>query len=135
MRRTLLLTSVLPFISAFLGGILAFSLVIPSAATAQSGQAQEVWASAFTLVGPDGTVLARLEPGAGNNGRLQLFDSTGALRVGLAGQGALNVYDTDGTTQRFRVGYVPFVDAMGRPPINGVWLDPEGSISVLPPAP
>src|SRR5215210_3919603 len=62
MWRTILLAGVLPFGSAFLGGALAFSLVAAPQATAQSSQPQEVRASAFTLVGPDGTVLAQLAP-------------------------------------------------------------------------
>ncbi len=38
MQRTILLAGVLPFVSAFLGGVLAFSLMAPSSATAnQSG--------------------------------------------------------------------------------------------------
>ena len=36
MRRTVLLAGILPFVSAFLGGVLAFSLVVPAPATAQS---------------------------------------------------------------------------------------------------
>jgi hypothetical protein len=60
MRRLILLAGVLPSVSAFLGGVLAFSLVAPEPATAQSSQVQEVRASAFTLVGPEGTVLASL---------------------------------------------------------------------------
>jgi hypothetical protein len=106
-------------------------LAAPSA-TAQPSQPQEVRAARFVLVGPDGTELATLEPGRDGNGRLQLFDAAGTLRVGLAAQGALNIFDTDGTTQRFRAGYVPYADAFGRPPINGVWLDANGSVSIVP---
>ena len=58
-------------------GTVAGNLVAPSSATAQSGQAQEVRASAFTLVGPDGTVLATLAPSSTANGSLTLYD-TGA---------------------------------------------------------
>src|SRR6266581_156695 len=83
MRRTVLLAGILPFVSAFLGGVLAFSLVVPSPATAQSSQLQEVRASAFTLVAPDGTVLATLAPGgAGNGGNLRLY-AAGADRLSL----------------------------------------------------
>src|SRR5215216_1308433 len=80
MRRTLLLSAVVPFVSAFLGGALAFSLVVAPQATAQSSQPQEVRASAFTLVGPDGTVLARLAPGPGGGSRLSLGDAAGTGR-------------------------------------------------------
>ena len=110
-------------------------LLLPPPATAQSDQVQEVRAARFVLVAADGTVLATLEPGGDGNGRLQLFDKAGTLRVGLAGGGALNIADTDGVTQRFRAGYVPYVDSAGRPPINGMWLDPGGSISIVPASP
>ena len=108
--------------------------VTPPSVTAQSTQPDEIRASRFVVVGPDGTELARLEPGGGaGGGRLQLFDVTGTLRAGLTGQGALNILDQDGTTQRFRAGFVPYADTQGRPPINGVWLDAEGgSVGIVP---
>jgi hypothetical protein len=109
-------------------------LLLPPPALAQPDQAQEVRAARFVLVAADGTELAKLEPGGDGNGRLQLFDKAGTLRVGLAGGGALNINDTDGVTQRFRAGYVPYVDSAGRPPINGMWLDADGSISIVSPA-
>lgn len=111
--------------------VLVQHLGASAAATAPPGQLPEVRASTFVLVGPGGTELARLEPGHDGNARLQMFDASGTLRLGLAAQGALNVFDTDGTTQRFRAGYVPYVDGIGRPPINGVWLDADGSVSVV----
>jgi hypothetical protein len=107
-------------------------LLLPPPAAAQATQVEEVRAARIVLVAADGTVLAKLEPGGDGNGRLQLFDKTGTLRVGLAGGGALNINDTDGVTQRFRAGYVPYVDSAGRPPINGMWLDAGGSISTVP---
>ncbi len=134
MWRTILLASVLPFVSAFLGGALAFSLVAAPQATAQSSQLQEVRASAFTLVGPDGTVLAQLarHPTSGN-GRLSVRDAAGTERVTLAGGGILNVWDQDGTTVVFRAGrsYNPVGAATGLPPVNGVELGPGGSIRML----
>src|SRR5687768_9614761 len=75
-------------------------LLLPPPAIAQSDQLQEVRAARFVLVAADGTVLARLEPGGDGNGRLQLFDKAGTVRVGLAGGGALNINDPDGVTQR-----------------------------------
>ena len=115
-----------------LATLTAQHLLLPPLVIAQPDQPQEVRATRFVLVAADGTVLARLEPGGDGNGRLQLFDKTGTLRVGLAGGGALNINDTDGVTQRFRAGYVPYVDSAGRPPINGMWLDADGSIGVAP---
>ena len=131
MRRTILLASVLPFVSAFLGGALALSLVAAPQATAQSSQLQEVRASAFTLVGPDGTVLARLAPGPSGGGRLAVSDAAGTDRVTLTA-GILNVWDQDGTTVVFRAGRSYDVGAAsGLPPTNGVELGPGGSIRML----
>ncbi len=102
-------------------------------ATAQSSQPQEVRASAFTLVGPDGTVLAQLSRGPGTSGRLALSDGAGTERVTLQGGGTLSVWDQDGTTVVFRAGrsYNPVGAATGLPPINGVELGPGGSIRML----
>ena len=131
MRRTILLAGVLPFVSAFLGGVLAFSLVAAPQATAQSGQAQEVRASAFTLVGPDGTVLARLGAGGAGSGNLSLYDTAGTTRVAIAG-GFVSVWDGDGNLA-LRAGRTSGVG--GQPPLNGVQLGPNGSISMIPPLP
>ena len=135
MRRTILLAGVLPFVSAFLGGVLAFSLVVAPGATAQSSEAQEVRASAFTLVGPDGTVLASLRRGATSGGNLSLYDTAGTRRLSVVGSGSVNVYDQDGTTLVFRAGRNFEVGAAGNPLVNGVLLDPDGSISMIPPSP
>ena len=138
MRRTILLSAVVsPFVSAFLGGALAFSLVVAPQAAAQSSQLQEVRASAFTLVGPDGTVLASLAPAAAGPGRLVLHDAAGTQRLILSGAGAVNAYDQDGTTVVFRAGrtYNPVGAATGLPPLNGVELGPGGSVSTIPPLP
>ena len=135
MRRTILLSAVVPFVSAFLGGALAFSVVVAPQATAQANQPQEVRASAFTLVGDDGTVLAQLAPGGGG-ARLALRDAAGTDRVTLVSLGILNVWDQDGTTAVFRAGRSYTVArTSGLPPLNGVELGPGGSISTIPPMP
>jgi hypothetical protein len=139
MRRTILVAGVLPFVSAFLGGALAFSLVAAPVTTAQSGQPQEVRASEFTLVGPDGTVLARLSQSFTGAGFLRLFDAAGNRRVLIAGDGTYEVYDTDETTLLFRAGRLfpreNLTPPPGRtllPPLNGVELGPGGSVSMVP---
>ena len=134
MRRTIVLAGVLPFVSAFLGGVLALSLIAPSSATAQSGQLQEVRATAFTLVGQDGTVLARLAPGNLGFGNLALFDTAGTQRLQLQGNGRMGVNDADGTLV-FQAGRSFEASGTGRPPVNGVELGPGGSVSMLPPLP
>jgi hypothetical protein len=138
MRRTILLAGVLPFVSAFLGGVLAFSLVVVPQATAQSNQPQEVRASAFTLVGADGTVLAQLAPTDGGAGRLLLRDAAGTQRVTLVSSGILNVWDQDGATVVFRASRsYPGTGggASGLGQLNGVEIGPGGSISTIPPLP
>jgi hypothetical protein len=134
MRRTILLGGVLPFVSAFLGAALAFSLVAAPPATAQSSEAQEVRASAFTLVGPDGTVVGRLAPSAGGNGLLTLYDGAGTRRLRMTGTGEVVAYDQDGNTPVFRAGRT-FEVLGARPPLNGVLLGPDGSISMISPSP
>ena len=132
MRRTILLASVLPFVSTFLGGVLAFSLVAARPATAQSSEPQEVRASAFTLVGPDGTILASLAPSSSGHGLLQLYDAAGTRHLGMVGAGAVQAFDGDGTTVVFRAGRTFEILSDGRPPLNGVELGPGGSVSMLP---
>ena len=131
MWRTILLASVLPFVSAFLGGALAFSLMAAPQATAQSSQLQEVRASAFTLVGPDGTVLAQLGSGGQGGGSLTLNDAEGTRRQFLGGGGAMFAYDQDGSTIVFRAGRAFMTPPGGLPPVNGVELGPGGSIRML----
>jgi hypothetical protein len=131
MRRAVILCGTMSFVMAFLGGIVAFSLVAPSLATAQSTQLEEVRASAFVLVGTDGTVIGRFGPGAAGNGNLVLLDTDGRPRWTIGGGGALSVYDPEGTI-RFRAGYQPALGPGGAPLVNGVLLGPEGSVSILP---
>lgn len=95
MGRTILVAGILPFISAFLDGGLAFGLVAAPQATAQSSEAQEVRASAFIVVGPDGAVLARLGAGGAGSGNLSLYDAAGTTRVAVAG-GFVSIWDGDG---------------------------------------
>jgi hypothetical protein len=140
MRRTIILGSILPIISAFIGAALAIGLLVPPQATAESAQAQEVRASAFTLVGSDGTVLARLRPGETVSGErelgvLTLYSATGARRMVVAGAGTVNVYEPDGTTLAFRAGRNFGAAPDGAPPVNGVLLGSGGSISTISTAP
>jgi hypothetical protein len=140
MRRTILLATVLPFVSAFLGGFLAFSLAAAPQATAQSSELQEVRASAFTLVGADGTVLARLAPaqtqtGGRELGALIMYGATGTRRLTVTGAGTVNAYEGDGTTLVFRAGRSIGAAPEGVPSVNGVLLGPDGSIGMLPPSP
>jgi hypothetical protein len=126
---------VLPFVSAFLGGALAFGLLVPSLATAQSAQAQEVRASAFTLMSPDGTVLASLAPSGTGAGFVRLFDAAGARRLLVSSTGTLDVYDVDETTVLFRAGRTFAVGPNRLPPLNGVELGPVGTIGEIPALP
>lgn len=112
--------------------ILVMRAVSPQQAHAQQGQAGDVRATSFTLVGQDGTVLARLQTGGQGNGELRLYDATGNLRAELAGAGFLIIRDPDGLTPRFRAGFTTTTSRdLGLPPFNGVQLDPNGTIGVL----
>jgi hypothetical protein len=136
MRRAILLCGATSFIMAFLGGLLAVSLVAAPHATAQSSQPQEVRASAFTLVGADGTVIAQLAPTESGLGRLMLRDAAGTQRVTLVANGILNIWDPDGTTVVFRAGRSYTVGGnSGLPPTNGVELGPGGIIGTIPSLP
>src|SRR5438105_1748205 len=81
MRRSILLTGVLPFVTAFLGAALAIGLLIPPLVAAQPGQLQ---APAYVLVGPDGADAGALESNTNPQGQpissLRL-NQNGALRV------------------------------------------------------
>jgi hypothetical protein len=79
MRRTVLLAGVLPFISAFLGALLAINLA-PRPAEAQDAHLR---AEQLTLVGDNGADRIRLESGPGIATRLQLLDANGSRRVTL----------------------------------------------------
>ena len=114
MRRTILLAGALPFISAFAGGVLALSAVVPNLVEAQEARlrAESVtvvgagtdrirlatkWdgqASDFTLLAPDGT--ERLIIGAGG---IAVHDPAGS---------GINVTAEDGTqVARFGTGHGP----------------------------
>lgn len=80
--------------------VVAMHLLEPRQAHAQSTQG-DVRASSFTLVGPDGTVLATLAPGAQGNGHLTLFNATGVRTVSVEGGSAeggagVALYDAEG---------------------------------------
>jgi hypothetical protein len=130
MRRVVILCGTASFIMAFLGGVLAISLLSPSSVTAQS-QPQEVRASAFLLVGPDGTVVGRWASGGGGGGNLGLSGPDGTLRLQLSANGQIASYGPDGTTVTFRAGRVT-EEYTGAVPVNGVLLGPDGSIGMLP---
>jgi hypothetical protein len=134
MKRAIVLCGSASFVMAFLGGMLAFHLAGPPGAAAQSDQLEELRASAFVVVAPDGTVLGRLGPGAAGNGGLSLSDTAGRQRWNIGAGGALSVYDLDGTI-RFRAGYQPELGPGGAALVNGVLLGPGGSVSALPTLP
>ena len=57
MQRTIVLASVLSFVSAFLGGVLGFTLVVPTLADAQAAASRS---AGYVLVASDGSERARL---------------------------------------------------------------------------
>jgi hypothetical protein len=117
-RRTLIQAAAVAGIVALT--VLAMRLFAPGQTHAQAAQQGEVRATAFVLVGADGTVLARLAPGSAGNAVLTLMDSTGKPRAymagggfaGMPGGGQMGVLDNDGKP-RAQLFYVPNVDSGG----------------------
>jgi hypothetical protein len=137
MRRTILLAGVLPFISAFLGGVLAFGLVVPSMATAQSTVQQEVRANSFVLVNDSGAVVTRLGINPVGTGTLSFLRGNGTTSATLS-QIGLAMWGGSGDTIIMRVGRCtgagvsPTGCPGGLPPFEGVQLGPDASVGTLP---
>src|SRR5437763_15198682 len=129
LQRSVLLVVVVA--NSFLTTLLVERLATPTPVAAQGGQPQVIRATAFELVGPGDSVLARLSPGGSGNGNLSLFDTAGNRRAAMAGNGTFFVFDEDGTTLRFEAGYSQTAGASGTPPVNGVALAPDGTVGVL----
>jgi len=93
MRRTLLLAGLLPFVSGFLGSVLAFALVVPGMVGAQEAR---VRAETVTIVGA-GTDRVRLATKwDGEASDLSMLEPDGTPRL-VIGAGGLNVRDPDGS--------------------------------------
>src|SRR5581483_8391178 len=103
MRRAVILCGAVSFIMAFLGGALAISFMTPASASAQAGQAQEVRASAFVLVGDDGQVYGRLGRSPGGVPNLQITSTTGHTAI-VIGPGGFTQYDPPTGEVIFRAG-------------------------------
>ena len=83
--------SVLGIVSvSVLATLVVQHLLTPPPIAAQPAGVQEVRASAFVLVGADGTVLGRLGQGGLGNGNLTLYNAAGQQRAVLAGAGGLS---------------------------------------------
>src|SRR4051812_24686568 len=126
MTRSVVLASVVSSLVSAVAVLLVQQVISPSTTTAQSGQLQEVRASSFVLVGPDGTVLGRLGVGAAGKGRFSLYDTAGNQRMVVAGAGTFNAFDAEGVTLRFRAGHDGEVGPAGPPPFSGILLAPQG---------
>jgi hypothetical protein len=70
-------------------------VVAPPPANARSFQA--VTQPEFIVSGGTGTI-ARLGPGPLGNGNLRLWDTSGNLRVEIAGDGTAHIWDASGNT-------------------------------------
>jgi hypothetical protein len=93
-RRTLVKAAMVVGIVALT--VLAMRVFGPRQTAAQPAQEGDVRATSFTLVGADGTVLAKLAPSSAGNGILTLFDTAGRPRAAINGNGAMAVLDTNG---------------------------------------
>ena len=111
MRRTLLLSVVLPLLMGFLGTILAHSLALPGFVAAQDAR---IRAERVTVVGDNGAERIDLVNGPGVNSAVQVNDANGMRRAGFNTGGLLagndpdgsgfNVWAADGTTPMVRLG-------------------------------
>ena len=114
MRRTILLAGVVSFITAFLGGSLAFALVVPGIVDAQEAR---IRAEALTVVGA-GTDRVRLGTKwdglasdltmLGPDGTERLVIGAGGIAVNDSAGSGINVVAEDGTqVARFGTGHGP----------------------------
>jgi hypothetical protein len=94
LRRALL--KVIPVVGIVAVTVLAMRVFGPRQTAAQPAQQGDVRATSFTLVGTDGTVLAKLGPGPTGNGNLTVFDAAGRPRAQIGGSGTVSALDTDG---------------------------------------
>jgi hypothetical protein len=111
MRRTLLVSVVLPLLMGCLGTVLAQSLTRPGLVDAQDTHLR---AEQVTVVGDNGAERIDLANGPGLNSAVQVNDSNGVRRAGFNNGGLLagndpdgsgfNVWAADGTTPLVRLG-------------------------------
>src|SRR5690242_19873064 len=85
MRRTILLAGILPFVSAFLGGVLAFSLTVPTMVEAQQARMQ---AESVSVVGGNGLEQVVLQSYPTGGGTVQILSAEGKARVQAGTGGA-----------------------------------------------
>jgi hypothetical protein len=101
MRRAILLAGVLSIVSAFIGGLLTYSLVAPPLVAAQAGQQL------------NGTWLQTLDPpGAGGGNALVTFSSDGTVIISTAN--TLTLQAADGVHRLTSVGHGNWVRISGR---------------------
>jgi len=80
MRRAVILCGTASFVMAFLGGILAFSLVAPSLVAAQENR---IRADSFTVQDASGADRVRMQQGPGELATVQIVGLNGQNRLGL----------------------------------------------------
>jgi hypothetical protein len=136
MRRTIVLVTLLPFVSAFLGVFVAYSFVVPPVASAQAVTPHEVRANSFVLVDDSSTVQARLSvvPNVGV-ASLTFLRSDGSPATSFSPAG-LTMFGPDGAVTVRAGRCVPSADfptcAGGLPPFSGIQFGPDGAVSLLP---
>lgn len=94
MQRTILWAGILPFVSAFLGTVVAFSTVLPAVVGAQDAR---VRTERVTVVGDNGAQRIDLVTGPGLNTAVQVNDAQGGRRAGFNTGGLLAGNDPDGS--------------------------------------
>ena len=137
MRRTLLVSVVLPLLMGFLGTVLAQSLARPGLVDAQDPRLR---AERVTVVGDNGAERIDLANGPGLNSAVQVNDANGVRRAGFNTGGLLtgndpdgsgfNVWAADGSTPMVRLGTGR--GPSGNGPLRNVLFltDPQGQMRI-----
>jgi hypothetical protein len=117
MRRTLLVSGVLPFVSAFLGGAMALSMAMPIMTEAQEAR---IRAETVTVVGAGSDRVRLTTTGDGQIGDLSLLAPSGMRRLLLSEGGidaldpassGITIYAEDGTrVGRLGIGRGPNIN-------------------------
>ena len=111
MRLTILVTGMVSFASAFLGGILAFSLVVPGVVEAQQNRLQ---AESMTIAGSDGLGRVQIGTGPAVNSHIVVLDANGGLRAQMQTGGTAGTNAAQTNLSLFAPGATGTMDAAVR---------------------
>jgi hypothetical protein len=114
MRRTVIIAGGVSFLMAFLGTVLALTLVLPAVADAQG---QRIRAEQVTVVNDNGVERVQVLSGPEQAGGMRVYDTNGTLRLSAvtgANVTGTNVPDVSSFTVRNSAGVLTSVFGLGR---------------------